>query len=125
MGAVATAEKKWQGMNWIRQEKRLALYWRDSLTCLYCGTDLRNAGPSEVQLDHLQPRSLGGGNEASNLVTACRPCNASRGARDWKEFAPGGAIERIEYQRHLPLNVKLAKAVINGTAGDPELEALR
>jgi hypothetical protein len=45
--------------------------------------------------------------------------------KTWTEFAPGGAIKRIEHLRKEPLNVELAKALIEGTAGDEETEGKR
>lgn len=116
---------KWHGKNWIRPERRLAIHIRDGFTCAYCGCDLRNAGPGEVSLDHLVPRSEGGGNETSNLVTACRSCNSSRQDRPWRNYATGGAIVRIEAWILMPINLALAKALIAGTAGDPEVEDQR
>lgn len=53
---------------------RAQVYKRDHYRCVYCGTEI---GPFE--LDHLRPYSKGGKNTASNLVTACRSCNASKG----------------------------------------------
>lgn len=116
---------KWNGSKWIRKEKRLAIYIRDGFQCAYCGRDLKSAAPEEVNLDHLLPRSAGGKNEATNLITACRSCNASRQDKPWVDFATGGAVERIQQLRHAPLNVALAKAIIADEAGDAELEALR
>lgn len=113
------------GSKWIRKEKRLAIYMRDGFACAYCGVDLTNAAPEQVNLDHLLPRSAGGKNGAENLVTACRRCNCSRGDKPWVDFAPGGAVDRIEQLRRRPINVPLAKALIAGTAGDDEIEALR
>lgn len=110
---------------WIRPVKRLAIYLRDGFTCLYCGTDLRNSTPQDVTLDHLITKSEGGSNSESNLVTACKKCNSSRGAKSLVEFAPGGALERIYTARYLPLNMELAKAIMDGTAGDYELETNR
>lgn len=63
---------------WIRKEKRREIYERDGFQCLICEKDLKLAGPSEITLDHAVPRKLGGSNEASNLFTACRPCNSRR-----------------------------------------------
>ena len=114
-----------QGSKWIRKDKRLSIYLRDSFSCAYCGRDLRGAEPCEVTLDHLLPRHYGGGNEATNLITSCRSCNSSRQDKPWADFAPGGAVDRIEQLRHTALNLALARALIVGTAGDPELEALR
>lgn len=119
------AKAKWNGSKWIRPEKRLAIYMRDSFGCAYCGRDLRQADATELNLDHLLPRVAGGSNEPTNLVTACKSCNSSRGARPWVDYATGGARDRIEQLRHQPLNVPLAKAIIEDRAGDPAQEALR
>lgn len=72
----ARARGLWQGMNWVRQATRLAIYLRDGARCVYCG---RRA---PLTLDHVIPHSRGGANAAANLITACRPCNDRRGARD-------------------------------------------
>lgn len=110
---------------WIRVEKRLAIYLRDGFGCAYCGRDLRNAAPADVTLDHLLPRSAGGNNDATNLVTACRSCNSSRQDKPWVDYATGGARDRIEQLRHAPLNIELARALIADTAGDDAIEAAR
>jgi 5-methylcytosine-specific restriction endonuclease McrA len=110
---------------WIRKERRLAIYIRDGFQCAYCGCDLKHAAPADITLDHLLPRSAGGTNESTNLVTACRSCNSSRGAKPWVDYAPGGAQDRINQLRNEPINVPLAKALIDGTAGDAEIEAAR
>lgn len=76
--------KRTQGMNWIRREKRLAIYLRDGLACVYCGESVETAAP--LTLDHLRPYSKGGTNTATNLVTACHRCNSSRGSRTVRGF---------------------------------------
>ena len=48
---------------------------RDGSCCCYCGKDL---APSEQTLEHMIPRSMGGGNNLENLRLACRQCNNSR-----------------------------------------------
>lgn len=108
------------GSKWIRPEKRLALYIRDGFGCAYCGRDLKDARPEEVTLDHLLPRIKGGDNSASNLVTACRSCNSSRGDRDLQSFAPGGSLERIGHLIGQPLNLELAKSIISGECPEGE-----
>lgn len=43
--------------------------------CDYCGTWIA------ATIDHVVPRSQGGGNERANLVSACWSCNSSKGDR--------------------------------------------
>ena len=62
--------------NWIRRDKRLAIYLRDGQCCIWCGHSLEDG--AELTLDHLIPCELGGDNSEKNLVTACRHCNCSR-----------------------------------------------
>ncbi len=116
--------------SWITPERRLAIYIRDSFTCCYCGKCLKNEDPNLVTLDHLVPRNKkvahgGGGNESTNLITACKSCNSSRQDKPWMDYAPGGAQDRINTLRYQEVNIKLAKALIAGTAGDAEVENLR
>ena len=74
-------------MNWIRQEKRLAIYLRDGLSCAWCGDSVENG--AKLSLDHVTPHSQGGSNHESNLVTCCCRCNSSRADRDAAVFAAG------------------------------------
>ncbi len=99
----------WQGMNWLRQEKRLAIYLRDGKTCVYCLA-------TEVQLsvDHVVPVAVTGkpNNHATNLVTACCSCNFSRQDKSLEVWASPEAIARVEVQTKLPLDVKAAKKIL-------------
>ena len=90
----ANRKQRNQGMNWIRQEKRLAIYLRDGLACCYCGSTIEDG--TRLTLDHIKPYSMGGSNEPTNLVTCCHRCNSSRGNRSWTKFA--GAV--AEYLNH-------------------------
>ena len=63
--------------NWIRKEKRLAIYLRDGLACAYCGARQEQPGVM-LSLDHLVCRTHGGGNGEGNLITACHACNTNR-----------------------------------------------
>src|ERR1700690_2140545 len=103
--------------SWIVKERRLAIYIRDSFTCQYCGKDLRNATARQMGLDHLEDLVVGGGhkganNKSSNLITACARCNSARGAKVYTDYATGGALDRIEVSRHLPVNLVLAKQLM-------------
>jgi len=82
---TARTRGDWQGMNWIRQDKRLAIYLRDGLACVWCGATVEDG--ATLTLDHLVPHSGGGANHEANLVTACKRCNDSRGSRALRVFA--------------------------------------
>jgi len=71
---------------WIRNDTRLAIYLRDGMSCCYCGRSVEEQGV-ELSLDHLKPRSKGGENDPTNLITCCRVCNSARGNRPVKTFA--------------------------------------
>ena len=71
-------------MNWIRQEKRLAIYLRDGLACCYCGLGVESG--ESLSLDHLKAHSKGGSNSETNLVTCCKRCNSSRSNRPVASF---------------------------------------
>lgn len=52
-------------------------YQRDNYTCVYCGFDGRTFDNwLQLSVDHILPRSSGGGNELENLATSCRSCNS-------------------------------------------------
>lgn len=55
---------------------------RDSHQCQYCG---RRGPVRNLDLDHVHPRSRGGGESWQNLVTACQPCNRRKGRRTPQE----------------------------------------
>lgn len=65
---------------WIRKTTRESIYNRDAHTCVYCGRDHERLAieGSYLTLDHVIPRSRGGSNAATNLVTACVDCNTSK-----------------------------------------------
>jgi hypothetical protein len=54
---------------------RFNIYRRDDYKCLYCGSK------DTLTLDHVVPRSRGGKNSWTNLVTCCMKCNVSKGDR--------------------------------------------
>ena len=112
---MSTRTDNWQGMNWIRQEKRLAIYMRDNFVCQHCQLDLKRSlqigRGLRIELDHLVPVSQGGGNEASNLVTSCSECNLDRSDTNLFVYhSPEYAATLVEQARK-PINVALAKQV--------------
>lgn len=56
---------------------RYAILQRDNFTCRYCGA---TAPDVKLQVDHVVPVALGGSNDPSNGVTACRKCNSGKSA---------------------------------------------
>ena len=73
-----------QGMDRIRKEKRLAIYLRDGMACVYCGDGVEDG--ADLTLDRLKLNIRGGGDSAFNLVTACGSCSARRGALSLRAF---------------------------------------
>jgi len=57
---------------------RRNLFARDRNQCQYCG---RHFPTSELSIDHVTPRTQGGGDTWQNLVCACIKCNAKKGGR--------------------------------------------
>ena len=53
---------------------RRTVFQRDGHRCQYCGRQAEN-------LDHVVPRSQGGGHSWLNVVAACRRCNTKKGGR--------------------------------------------
>jgi hypothetical protein len=92
-----------------------AIFARDGGRCVYCGIAVRprakglHRAPDLATLDHVRPRSQGGGTVADNLVLACHACNNARGVMDAAAFRilrggvgfaaasdTGGAVEEPE-----------------------------
>ena len=86
MSASNDLRRNWHGGRWIRRERRLALYIRDGMACVWCLAAIEEEGV-RLSLDHVVPNVRGGGNENSNLITACTRCNSARGSRSVMEFA--------------------------------------
>ena len=63
----------------VRLNKR-EVFRRDQFSCQYCG---RPSAP--LTLDHVVPRTRGGGYAWENLVSACPQCNRHKGGRTPQE----------------------------------------
>ena len=57
---------------------RRNIFSRDKSSCQYCG---RKCPTSELSLDHIIPRSMGGESVWGNMVCACTKCNVKKGGR--------------------------------------------
>ncbi len=58
---------------------RKNIHVRDNYTCQYCGSG------NTLTLDHVLPVSRGGKSSWENVVTACYPCNSSKGNKTPEE----------------------------------------
>ena len=61
---------------------RFNVYARDRNTCQYCG---RSFSRSDLNLDHVVPRSQGGTSMWENVVCSCLRCNRQKGGRSPEE----------------------------------------
>lgn len=66
---------------------------RDNYTCQYCGDQ---PGKGELTIDHVLPRSRGGGHTWENVVAACGSCNHRKGDRTPEEA--GMPLRRKPYR---------------------------
>jgi hypothetical protein len=56
---------------------------RDGLRCAFCQLDI---GKAQLTVDHWMPLELGGKNDTSNYITACRKCNKMKGSAHPRDF---------------------------------------
>lgn len=77
--------------------------------CAYCG-----AKSTQLEIEHLYPRSKGGSDRVSNLAIACHSCNQSKGNQDIKDFLSGkpDVLRRVLAQAKTPLQ---DAAAVNAT----------
>lgn len=59
----------------VSKRLRFEILRRDNHACRYCGA---TAAEGPLTIDHVLAVALGGTDEASNLVTACKDCNAGK-----------------------------------------------
>lgn len=64
---------------------RNALFKRDNYECQYCGYKAGTDGGNKLTIDHIHPKSLGGGDSWENWTTACLSCNLKKGNKSVKE----------------------------------------
>jgi len=59
----------------LSKRTRYEVLRRDNHTCRYCGG---KAPDVELTVDHVNPVALGGTDDPTNLVAACKDCNAGK-----------------------------------------------
>lgn len=60
----------------VSKRLRFEIFKRDGFKCQYCG---RTPPDVVLHVDHVVPKSGGGGSEDDNLLTACADCNLGKG----------------------------------------------
>jgi 5-methylcytosine-specific restriction endonuclease McrA len=90
VGLTFTLKQIAKGSEWpgpknlpVKVRRYVTLGLRDGFGCAYCAAPLPIWAHT---VDHVVPRSRGGGNGADNLVLACQPCNSSKGRRLLEEW---------------------------------------
>lgn len=81
---------------------RNRIYRRDNFQCVYCNSK------KDLTIDHIIPKSRGGGNDWYNLVTSCSKCNNKKADR-----TPDEANMRLLKQPYAPLIVNDNKFLQN------------
>ncbi len=89
---------------------RKNIYWRDKYTCQYCA---KKFWSKDLSLDHVMPKSRGGGKDWFNLVTSCHKCNQKKGNKTPSEaemklirvpYIPKMSIMDIHQYKDIPDN---------------------
>jgi 5-methylcytosine-specific restriction endonuclease McrA len=83
---------------------------RDSYRCQYCGLDGMASFENSLvmSVDFVLPRARKGRKLASNLVTACRPCNVIKGRKVFRGFDAAKAFvlkRRAELRREWEVRI--------------------
>ena len=83
---------------------RRNIYARDGSLCQYCGKKLPT---SELSLDHVVPRSLGGKTTWDNIVCACVACNVRKGGRTPRQAGMKLIAEPVRPNRSPVIQLRL------------------
>lgn len=82
-----------------RSISRKGILLRDSNTCQYCRAPLP---AKDLTMDHVIPRSRGGGSTWENLVACCFPCNNRKGSRTPQE----AGMSLVKQPRQISIHAK-------------------
>jgi 5-methylcytosine-specific restriction endonuclease McrA len=86
---------------------RRNIYARDRNRCQYCG---RKFATSELSLDHVLPRSLGGKTSWENIVCACMACNVRKGGKMPEQSHMHLIAEPVRPKRSPVIQLRLTSA---------------
>jgi 5-methylcytosine-specific restriction endonuclease McrA len=85
---------------------RRNLFARDRNQCQYCG---KHFSTSELSIDHVMPRSRGGGDSWENLVCSCVKCNARKGGRTPDEANMKLTRQPVKPKRNPLISIRLGQ----------------
>ncbi len=94
----------------MKKSVRFAVFDRDNFTCRYCGKSTDDRITLEV--DHVIPKSKGGGDEIENLVTSCFDCNRGKSAKLIGQTAPETERDRRRRLQELAETNRSAKELV-------------
>ena len=83
---------------------RRNIFARDHSKCQYCG---KHFPTTELSLDHVIPRTRGGGATWENLVCACVKCNVKKGGRPPKEAGMKLITKPVKPKRSPVISINL------------------
>jgi 5-methylcytosine-specific restriction endonuclease McrA len=84
---------------------RRNIYARDSSRCQYCGKEFHT---TDLSLDHVVPRSLGGQSTWDNIVCACMKCNIKKGGRTPHQAGMKLITKPVRPNRNPAIHIHLA-----------------
>lgn len=67
----------------LSKEERMSIYKICNGRCAYCGCKIEY---KDMQVDHVKPLRIGGTDEMSNMLPACRSCNHYKATLDVEGF---------------------------------------
>lgn len=89
----------------VSKRLRYEILRRDDNTCRYCGG---RAPEVALTVDHVVPTALGGSDDPSNLVAACKDCNAGK-----TSSSPDAPLVDDVQEKALRWSAAMAQAVAN------------
>ena len=86
----------------VSRALRFEVFKRDGFRCAYCG---RTPPQVILEVDHIDPHSLGGSDDINNLITSCFDCN--RGKRNIPlSRIPGQLSENLKVLREKEAQIR-------------------
>ena len=87
----------------MKTELRKKVWTKYDCKCAYCGEALEY---KEMQVDHIEPKFLGGANDTGNYNPSCRQCNFYKSTFSLDQFK--GQLATITERIKKPFIVRLA-----------------